>query len=85
MIRPDHSATSSSRSVRSRDWNVARSKIEYLPARIAPPRKISTGTKLRNPLKFSAATLSSIFLNTTESEKMNEKSRSTAGYRGNGS
>ena len=48
MICADHCATSSSRSVRSADWKRARSSSEYLPAGTLPPRKISTGTKLRN-------------------------------------
>jgi len=38
-ICPDHAATSSSRNVRSADWNVARSKMEHLPAAIAHREK----------------------------------------------
>lgn len=48
MICADHCATSSSRSVRSADWNRARSSSEYLPLGTLPLRKISTGTKPRN-------------------------------------
>jgi hypothetical protein len=37
-MRVDHAATSSSRSVRSRDWNLARIKIEYFPTPTFSPR-----------------------------------------------
>src|SRR5208337_1143739 len=47
-ICPAHCAICSSRSVPSSDCNRARSRIEYLPAPIDPPRKISTGLNSRS-------------------------------------
>src|ERR1700693_569194 len=47
-ICPTQCATSSSRSVRSLDWSLARIRIEYLPTPTFSLWKISTGTKLRS-------------------------------------
>ena len=77
-------AISSSLSVASSDCNRARSKIEYFPASIDPPRKTSIGLNSRNSAIRNATTARCIAPNSTSSENTNEKSLSTAGYFANG-
>lgn len=48
VICPDHCATSSSRRVRSLDWNLARIRIEYSPA-IGHQPASSQGLKISTP------------------------------------
>src|SRR5215469_10586016 len=83
-IFDDDSATSSSRKVRSRDWNRARRRMEYCPGGTDPPRKTSTGAKPPRSASPSDSTASRIFANVTLSRNKNEKSRSTPGKRGRG-
>src|ERR1700722_8475182 len=79
-IFPDHSAICSLRSVPSSDCSRARNRIEYFPAPIDAPRKISTGLKSRKALSPSPIPACRIAANSTSSGNTNEKSRSTAGY-----
>src|SRR5437016_5071702 len=79
MIWADHFATSSSRRVRSVDWNSARSNTEYLPAGMGPPRKISTGPNFCSSVMLSLRTAECICSKIVESLNRKEKSRSTAG------
>src|SRR5579884_2764565 len=83
-ILADQSFTSSSRRVRSKDWNLARKRIEYRPDGTAPPRKISTGTKLGRWAIRSVWTAASILWKVISSGKTKDQSRSAAGNFGSG-